>query len=480
VKLAGAPGTAPRASRARCARLRSAPRARRRGCCGARLALACALAGLPAATARGGEAELENAPAPQTSEEIRGPLGGAFEERRRALPRLPGLSQLLQRLPLPRVIRDSELTAHFRTYAFLQDDEEGEEHEAWAVGGWVNYHSRWFEDALAVEATWFTSQRVWAPRDKDGTRLLAPGQKGFSVLGVANGKLRYRDHQVVFYRQQLEVPYLNSQDNRMTPNTFAAATFEGSRGGLQYGGGYVWKIKTRDSDEFVSMSKAAGVDGESRGLWTLGLRWRPVEQLDLGVFDQYTKDVFNNFYAGAGYDLRPDAEIGLKLEGQVTWQRSVGDALLEGPGFDAWNVGLRGSLSWRGLVGKLGYVQTGRDRAIRSPYGANPSYVNLMQRDFVAAREKALLLSLSYHFAKLGAEGLSAIANFAQGWDARDGDGSRIGRRQEIDVTLDYRRPGGALEGLWLRLRGSFLHQQGAPSNGVEFRAILNYEFPVL
>ena len=67
----------------------------------------------------------------------------------------------------------------------------------------------------------------------------------------------------------------------MTPNTFEGYTFQGASGGkdgapgFRYGGGYITKIKERNSDDFVSMSRDAGapVDrgvGLGGGLFLLG------------------------------------------------------------------------------------------------------------------------------------------------------------------------------------------------------------------
>ncbi len=38
-------------------------------------------------------------------------------------------------------------------------------------------------------AVGYTSQPLYAPNDKDGTTLLAPGQGGITVLGQAYGQL---------------------------------------------------------------------------------------------------------------------------------------------------------------------------------------------------------------------------------------------------------------------------------------------------
>ena len=73
-------------------------------------------------------------------------------------------------------------------------------------------------------AVGYTSQPLYAPDDKDGTTLLAPGQEGITVLGQAYGQLRYRDYALLTgYRQMVDDGYVNRQDNRMLPNTFERA-----------------------------------------------------------------------------------------------------------------------------------------------------------------------------------------------------------------------------------------------------------------
>ena len=113
-----------------------------------------------------------------------------------------------------------------------------------------------------------------------------------------------------------------------------------------------------------------------------------------------------------------------------------------------------------------------------NPYGSSPSYVDLMQRGFTLADEKALLASLSYDFAGVGAEGLSAILNFVASFDGRRADGRDDAR--EIDLTLDYRLKQGPLRGFWLRARGSWLDEERTSRDGTDIRVILRYDFPVI
>ena len=109
------------------------------------------------------------------------------------------------------------------------------------------------------------AQPIIAKDSRDGTLLLKPVQDGFGVLGIANGKLRYKGLVLTGFRQYLDLPYVNPQDNRMVPNTFEAITLTRPEGRLRFSTGYTWGIKTQNSDEFLTMTRAIGVN-KSRGL----------------------------------------------------------------------------------------------------------------------------------------------------------------------------------------------------------------------
>jgi hypothetical protein len=137
-------------------------------------------------------------------------------------------------------------------------------------------------------------------------------------------------------------------------------------------------------------------------------------------------------------------------------------------------------MDWRRALLRLGFSITDDDSSIFSPYGSNPSYVGLMQRTFTRAGEKAVLVSLAYDFSDLDAAGLSTIVNFVQAWSGRTG--GKRGNARELDLTLDYRLPEGLglYQGLWLRLRASWLRDQITGRTGTEIRAILRYDLPIL
>jgi len=422
------------------------------------------------------ERELEKESPPTTTEEIKTPLERTFlAPTPREEPRFPWLSQQLQKLPP--FFADTQLEARFRTYYLRKDRTNELLSEGWALGGSLYYHSGWLKDTFAVEAEGFTSQGLYTPEGRGGTGLLAPGQKGYSVLGIGNAKLRYRGVVLTGYRQYLGLPFVNRNDSRMTPNTFEALTLAKEDGRLRFSTGYIWKIKRRTADEFVNMAKAVGIDAD-RGLAYTSVYWRPSEEAHAGVSFGMVPDILAGGYTETGYTFALGKDVSLRFDGQVEYQRSVGKELLGR--VDTWNLGLRGSAGWKGALFRLGFSVTADDSPIFSPYGSNPSYVDLMQRTFNQAGEKALLLSLSYDFSEIGIEGLSAIATFVEGWDGRV-----LGSRQdarEVDLTIDYRIPKkfGLFEGFWLRLRGSWLDEEGAAQDGTDFRVILRYDFLIL
>src|SRR5438094_499649 len=151
---------------------------------------------------------------------------------------------------LPPFLRDADVILHLRTFYFNRHKPDDTDNEALATGGWLSYRSGWLFDTFSMGATFYGSAPLYAPDDRDGTLLLQPDQKGYYVPGEAWGALRYKEYaRFTGYRQKIDVGYVNSHDNRMTPNTFEAVTLGGKVGILEYFTGYLWNMKTRNSDD---------------------------------------------------------------------------------------------------------------------------------------------------------------------------------------------------------------------------------------
>jgi hypothetical protein len=385
---------------------------------------------------------------------------------------------------LPPFIRDTDLKIHFRSYYFNREKPDGTENEAWAFGGWVSYKSGWLLDTFGIGATFYGSAPLYAPDDKDGTLLLKPGQEGYYVLGEAYAAVRYQDYALLKgYRQLVDQSYINPQDNRMTPNTFEGVTLGGKASFVQYLAGYLWKIKPRNEDDFISMAEQAGAASSDDGVIMGGVRLTPMKDLRIDVTEQYGVNTFNTFYAEGDYLLALNQDWKLRLGAQFTDQRAVGDELVANASKKDWstqNGGVRIQALYKELTLTTGFSITASGNTIQAPWGTFPGYLSLIDQDFDRANEKAVLVGAAYDFSKLVTQGLSSNFNFAWGWDAINPSTRADAPNQaEYDFTVDYRPPWKTpafLQGMWLRVRAVLLDQEDASQLGWQVRIILNWE----
>ena len=307
--------------------------------------------------------------------------------------------------------------------------------------------------------------------------------------GEAWGALRFQDYVIVKgYRQLVDQGYINPQDNRMTPNTFEGVTVGGKVGWVQYLGGFLWRIKPRNADEFISMSEQAGARDTDEGAGFGGVRLTPLSGLRVDVNNSYGVDTINTFFTEATYEMPLGAAFKVRLAAQFTDQRAVGDALLgrtiDGEHWATQHGAGRAQLVIGDLTLTGAFSFTGKGNNIQKPWGSSPSYLSLIDQDFDRANEKAFLIGAAYDFSNVLTKGLSATMNMAWGKDAINPSNGRPAPDQgEYDLTVDYRPPGKYLaffKGIWFRARGAINTQQDARATGYQFRFIINWERDLL
>jgi hypothetical protein len=386
--------------------------------------------------------------------------------------------------------RDTKLDVNLRTYYFYRDNYPNttpQINEAWAIGGALSYKSGWFLNHLGLGAVYYLSEPLYGPEDRDGTLLLRSGQRGYSVLGQLYGRVKLiEDHFLNLYRYEYNTPYINKQDNRMTPNTFEGYTFQGASGGkdgapgFRYGGGYISKIKERNSEDFVWMSQDAGAPvntGVEFGnvLFSLG-------RLSIGAIDYYCADVINIGYAEAKYTWPVTQKLGLLFAAQFTDQRSVGDDLLKGYAFSVNQVGVKTEMSYGGALLSLAFTTDSSGADLQNPWSSYPGYTSVQVKDFNRAKEKAFLVKAAYDFTRLGLEGVTAYALFVHGWDRIDpSTGQDVANENELDLDLQWKPKAGFFKNFWPRIRYAVVHQYEGEKNYIhDFRIILNYDFSLL
>jgi len=437
----------------------------------------------------GQESLLDRGPAPDSVHELNSPLDIPF------LPLAPfplaftalrdsiraSLKPELE--TLPPFFRDTQVGLNLRMYYFDRENHVSpakSDNEAWTLGGSLAYQSGWLENILRVGVEGFGSQKLYAPQDRDGTLLLLPGQESYLALGRAYGEVKYDAYTATLYRQYIDTPYVNQQDNRMTPNTFEAYRINGKYDWVQFAAAYIAAIKPRNDNEFISMSEQAGAPpGRERGMITGGVRFTPFKALSLGAINYYVPDTWNIFYAEGNYTWPLTDKLGLKLQAQFTEQDSVGGDNLIGS-FSTRVGGAQASLSYNNAVLRAAFSITAQSRNINSPYGTYPGYLSLLEKDFNRAGERAWLLGFSYDL-KDYVKGLSVTVNFARGTDAVDpANKSGLPDETEYDMTVDYRIEKGPLRGMWVRLRNGYVDFSNGGGSSNNIRLIINYPLALL
>jgi len=382
---------------------------------------------------------------------------------------------------MPAFIRDTDLNIRFRSFYFNRQNDNDTASEAWALGGWIQYASGLLLDTFQMGATYYTSLPAYAPDSRPGSLLLTPGQDAIGTFGEAWGSLRYKDYAILKgYRQKIDEGYVNPQDNRMIPNTFEAITLGGKFDWFQYDAGYVIKIKPRDSNDFISMSKQAGAGGDNQGLFFGSFTLTPIKELNINVGTYFGQETFNTAFGKAEYSLALGSEVKLQLGVQYTDQRSVGEERVGS--FNTWNVGAGARLLWRGLSVGTAMHFTGDQADISSPWGSWPGYLSMQVTDFDRAREKAFGLGVRYDFGgsllPFTIPGLSLYMSYVQGNDRiNPSSGSGLPTTREGDLDIIYNVP--SIKGLSMRFRNAYVGR-GNDETLKDFRIIFNYELNIL
>lgn len=421
-------------------------------------------------------------------EESVSPIERSFQEKPPRQGLFPQLKEALK--DADPFFRDSKFDVDLRTYYFYRSNYPNSDpqiNEAWAIGGSASYRSGWFLNHFGVGAVYYLSEPLYAPDDRDGTQLLRPGQKPIAVLGQIYGRVKLvEDNYINLYRYQYDTPYINSNDIRMVPNTFEGYTVTGAWGGkdgapgLKYGGGYITKIKPKNSDDFVWMSQQAGAPNKT-GVVLAGATFS-LGRFSIGAIDYYCDDVINTAYAEAKYTLPVNQKLGFSFAAQFTDQRSVGEDLLPGSSFSVNQFGVQAQMSYSGAQFTLAFTADGSGNDLQSPWGGVPGYTSVQVKDFDRANEKAFLVKAAYDFTHLGLEGVTAYALLVHGW-GRINPTTRqdVPNENELDLDLQWKPKSGFFKNFWPRFRYAVVHQYEGDKNYIhDFRIIFNYYFSFL
>ncbi len=397
---------------------------------------------------------------------------------------LDGLKQRLQYTDP--FFRDALVELYGRTGYLDRHNFDDTTSQAWAAGTALAVRSGYFDGWLQVEAAVATSQPVYAPDGEGGTLLLTYQQAEVSSVALANARVRLAEQELILGRQLVKTPYINPEDTRMIPNTVEGAVVTRRRDKAErfdYGVGYLWGFKARDSSTFVPFSEVLGLE-EDRGVLVAGAKARPLHGLTVGAIEYHIADVLNTVYAEIDWLPRPVGEVQLHLAVNYTDQRTIGDELLPGRGFTASQVSALFAASYSDATVLAAVSSNGRDADLIGPFGSFPAYTVLDQLNFNDAGETTLVLGAAYDFSHVITDGLKAQARYGMGWGVVDFlTGAPLPDQNELNLELEYHPSSGPLKDLYFQVFYSGVRFPGAPPGAEsqpQFRTVLTYLVPVL
>jgi outer membrane porin, OprD family len=404
------------------------------------------------------------------------------------------LSDSFDRRPIAAMLHDSKLVGlrdttfniQIRSYFLNRDNFNDTASEAWALGGSAGFKTGYFGNFISFGATGYTSDRLYGPQDKDGTKLLQTDQQPYTVVGELYAQFRLTDEIVATAgRRGFDTPFINTQDSLMTPNTFQVYSLQGavdnsSDTTLRFGAGFVDQIKTRNSEDFQSMATAAGAPGGvDRGVYIAGANYK-VGQLSVGAVEYYSADIINIAYTEIKYTFPLAARVKLVLSAQYTDQRSNGDTLLTGKPFRTDQGGAKADFSVGSVLFTVARTLTavgtqstpGNGTDMRNPWGGYPGYTAVQVENFYRAGENATMLRAAYNFPK--SNGLSVYGLWVHGSTPVE---AMQYAQNESDFNLQWNPRKGPLQRLKVVARYAHI-SQGGPTNQHEdeLRFIIYYQ----
>ena len=146
---------------------------------------------------------------------------------------------------------------------------------------------------------------------------------------------------------------------------------------FDYGVGYLWGFKARDSSYFQSFSNELGVK-QDRGVLAAGLKVVPIAGLTLGAINYLISDTLITTFAEADWLIRT-GPLQFRVSANYTDQRTVGTDLIAGAPYATSQVAARFAASYTNVTLMVASSMNDDGAALQGPFGSFPAYTVLDQ-----------------------------------------------------------------------------------------------------
>ena len=422
-------------------------------------------------------------------------------------------------------IKDSKATLNLRNFYLNQDirNQSSPSAREWGQGFMLDYKSGYTEGTIGagvdVLGLWGVRLDSGGTAGKSGVER-TPGSLfpldsddqavgEFGRVGVT-GKLRLSKTEVRAGTLLPKMPVLIYNDGRLLPQTFEGEQITSNElSNLSLIAGQIEHAAERNSSDYAGMSIAGANSGskaqDSNKFYYAGADYKVTKDLTLQYYYGNLKDFYQQHFLGltenwalpAGalkLDLRYFASTSDGKNGSAAGRAegytsngyygvdAKGKAITKGEVDNRlWSAQLTYSLG--GHAVNAGYQQVNghsdfphiNDGQGRTLYLIS----NAQMAKFQNAGEKSWVVGYSYDFAKIGAPGLKASANYFSG---RNIDDSQYQRREwERDLRLDYVLQSGPFKGLGFTWRhGMWRGNDLGQKDQDEHRLIISYSVPLM
>lgn len=280
-----------------------------------------------------------------------------------------------------------------------------------ALGGQLKYETASFY-GFSIGAALYTSHAITA---WSGDKSLGEfnedmtGAKGYyDILAESYINYQYEGFNLRVGRQLIDTPYADSDDIRMTPNTFQGAIATYALNNFTFLGGYLTKWQGPDATyEFEKMV------ADSDGIAVVSAAYAD-DALEAGAWYYNVDKAVDIYYTDVAYTYVLNDNMPLKVALQVGHQEEIDNSGIAGTLY-----GAMAELAVSGFTLGVAFNQTKMDDGHEyiTGFGGGVGFVNMYEMTAtvlsILHSTTAWKVSVAYDFSSLGAEGLSIEYDFA-------------------------------------------------------------------
>lgn len=230
-------------------------------------------------------------------------------------------------MSLAQVFKKGRTSGHFRYYFMAtQNKKELQDFYGNAIGGGLKYETAPFYGfafgiggffVYNVGSTNFTKTRQPSRYESALFDLEDPANTNdMSRLDALYIKYANNRTKIVFGKQLINTPFINPQDGRMQPTTVEGLyALSNPTDKLTLEGGWLYKFSPRSTVKWYSVEQSIGInpqglnqDGSvgnyagnlnSKGVIIAGVTFKPIKELQVKLFEQFTENIFNTAFLQA-------------------------------------------------------------------------------------------------------------------------------------------------------------------------------------